>query len=696
MRDKISLSDSVTVLRGVGSGLENKLVKLKIKTVQDVLFHLPCRYIDRTRLTPIRDLIPGDYAYIQGEIEYNQVIYGKRRSLLCRIADKTGFVLLRFFYFSNFQVNKFKKGNIIRCYGQVRRGSKSLEMVHPEYKCIDNFDIELDEKLMAVYPKTEGLQQANLRKLSQQALAVLHQDRESLEELLPDNILSFRKLAKLHDALEYIHSPPPDADIVSLEEGSHPATQRIIYEELLAYQLSLLDLRSKLHKKQAPAFAESKKLVSELLKKLPFKLTCSQNNAYKMIAKDLNKNVAMLRLLQGDVGSGKTIVGLLIALQVLESNYQVAFMVPTELLAEQHFINLKKWLDLFNIEIYFLSGKLKETEKREVLVKLKKNKPLLVIGTHALFQDRVQFCKLGLVIIDEQHRFGVHQRLALFEKSSVHKKYAHQLIMTATPIPRTLAMTAYADLDHTVIDELPPNRKNINTSIISKERRDEVIKRINNICIEGRQVYWVCPLIEESEKLQCESAVYTYEVLKKKLPSLNIGLVHGKMKNNEKEIVMQDFKSNKVNLLVSTTVIEVGVDIPNASLIVIENSERFGLSQLHQLRGRIGRSEIKSYCILMYKPPLSDVAKQRLEALRASGDGFYIAEKDLELRGPGEVLGIRQAGMPSMRIANLMRDVKLLPFIQETAKLMRDKYPKQAKSLIKRWFGDNIDNYSNT
>ena len=690
-----SLSDPVTSLSGVGTRLQEKLGRIGINIIQDLLFHLPYRYIDRTHLTPIGALLPGHDAYIQGEIELSQIRYGKRRSLLCRISDGTGAIVLRFFYFSKSQEKGLQRGSSLRCYGQVRRGPNSLEMIHPEYRQLgDNLDDELEEQLTAVYPSTEGLQQARMRKLTEQALITLNNDKQNLVELLPETVLIKNKLPKLVDALEYVHRPPPDADVQSLVEGQHPAQQRLAFEELLAQQLSLLELRNELRAEQSPTFDISTHFVPDYLKGLPFKLTNAQQQAYKTIASDLNKSVAMLRLVQGDVGSGKTIVAALAALQAIEAGYQVAIMVPTELLAEQHCNNFLLWFEPLGIDVVFLTGKLKKSLRSEVEARLLDKSPVVAIGTHALFQETVHFAKLGLIIIDEQHRFGVHQRLALLEKGQQHEKYPHQLIMTATPIPRTLTMTAYADLDHTVIDELPPNRKPVNTSVISNERRNDIIDRIKHVCAEGRQVYWVCTLIEESETLQCETAIETSETLKENLDSINVGLIHGRMKTDEKETVMQDFKDDKIDLLVATTVIEVGVDVPNASLMIIDNAERFGLSQLHQLRGRIGRGEIKSDCVLMYQSPLGDLARQRLEIMRTSNDGFVIAEKDLELRGPGEVLGTRQAGIPNMRVADLVRDARLLPEIQNTAKTLLAQHPDEVKLLIHRWLGKSLD-YSN-
>lgn len=690
-----SLTDPVTSLSGVGPRLLEKLERIGISKIQDLLFHLPYRYIDRTRLSPIGTLRPGHNAYIQGEIELTQVRFGKRRSLLCRISDGTGAVVLRFFYFSKSQEKGLQRGLTIRCYGQVRLGQGSLEIIHPEYHILsDRQDNELDEKLTAVYPSTEGLQQPRLRKLTEQALSALNNDKQGLVELLPESILLKNKLPTLADALIYVHRPPPDADIQSLIEGKHPAQQRLAFEELLAHQLSLLELRKEFRTEQSPAFDKSTQLVPDFLQSLPFELTNAQQQAYKTIALDLNKTEAMLRLVQGDVGSGKTVVAAMAALQAIEAGYQVAIMAPTELLSEQHYNNFLLWLEPLGIDVVFLTGKLKKSLRNKIETRLQDNAPVVAIGTHALFQESVSFAKLGLIVIDEQHRFGVHQRLALLEKGQQHNQYPHQLIMTATPIPRTLTMTAYADLDHTVIDELPPGRKAINTSVISNERRDDIIERINKICAEGRQVYWVCTLIEESETLQCETAIETAETLKEKLSNINVGLIHGRMKTIEKEAMMQEFKQGKIDLLVATTVIEVGVDVPNASLMIIDNAERFGLSQLHQLRGRVGRGETQSDCLLMYQSPLGELARQRLEIMRTSSDGFVIAEKDLELRGPGEVLGTRQAGMPDMRVADLMRDASLLPEIQNTAKIILEKNPDKVESLIHRWLGKSIE-YSN-
>ena len=666
-----------------------------INKIQDLLFHLPYRYIDRTRLIALGKLKIGEDAYVQGKIELTQIGYGRRRSLLCRISDGTGAIILRFFYFSKSQQNNLKRGETIRCYGKVRKGKNTLEIIHPEYRLLDNeTEIGLEKQLTAIYPTTKGLQQPRIRKLIEQALAVLNNDKKNMIELLPKDILLEQNLPTLTDALEYVHRPPIDADLESLINKKHPSQKRLTAEELLAYQLSLLDLRKELKKEESPVFKKSIRLIPKFLKKLSFELTNAQKKAFATIESDLNKSSAMLRLLQGDVGSGKTVIAALATLQAIEENYQVAIMVPTELLAEQHYKNFTNWFESFDIETILLTGKLKKSIRKNIEEKLKNKKPIVAIGTHALFQENISFSKLGLVIIDEQHRFGVHQRLTLIEKGQKHDKYPHQLIMTATPIPRTLTMTAYADLDHSIIDELPPGRISTKTTVHSNQVRDEIINRIKDKCELGHQAYWVCTLIDESESLQCETAIATSEKLKNKLKNTKVGLIHGRMKSNEKETIMKDFKDGKIHLLVATTVIEVGVDVPNASLMVIDNAERLGLSQLHQLRGRIGRGNKESFCALIYQSPLNKIAKERLRVMEDTNDGFVIAEKDLELRGPGEVLGTRQAGIPDFRIANLKRDSYLLPKIQEMARQLLEKNPKNVRLLIERWLGKKHE-YSN-
>lgn len=690
MPAKLRLVDTVKKLNGVGPQLEKKLNKLGIETIQDILFHLPYRYIDRTHLSPLGSLLHGQFAYIQGTIELAQVSFGKRRSLLVQISDGTGSLVLRFFYFSKTQQLAMEKGKTIRCYGQARRGNKSIEMVHPEYRYVENdMPIQLEEALTPVYRLTEGLQQNRLRSIAQQALGYLK--NESLTDLLPDASLQLANLPSLSDALAYVHHPPPDANIKALLEGNHPTQQRLAFEELLAHHLSLRNLRNEIKSEAGIAMQDAEALQDTFLSSLGFELTNAQNKACEEIKKDLLLERAMLRLVQGDVGCGKTVVAAHATLQVIQNNYQVAIMAPTEILAEQHYESFAKWFEPLNIQIYFLTGKLKKSEQTEIKEKLAEQKPFVCIGTHALFQKDALFGNLGLIIIDEQHRFGVEQRLALLEKGRTDKYLPHQLIMTATPIPRTLAMTAYAELDTTIIDELPPNRQTVETVAISIDRRIDLIQRIKAACDDGRQVYWVCTLIEESDVLDCQPAIDAHKDLQAQLVEHNIGLVHGRMKADEKEAMMREFKTGKIHVLVATTVIEVGVDVPNASLMIIENAERLGLSQLHQLRGRVGRGSIKSDCVLLYRAPLSDHAKARIDTMRKTNDGFTIAEKDLQLRGPGEVLGTRQTGIAEMQIADVIRDAELINDVEKVAEQLFNEYPERVTSIIQRWLGKNIE-----
>ena len=672
--------------------MKEKLNRLGIFNVRDFLFHMPLRYVDRTRLYPIGALRVGHSNQVEGIIEIAQIKYGKRRSLLCRISDGTGALTLRFFHFSKAQHERLQRGLKLRCYGQPRFGAQTLEMVHPEYQVMDaEQELPVEETLTPVYPATDGLQQSTLRRLTTQAIKSLEQDRDELNDLLPENILGRFQLPSLIDAIVYVHRPPPDAVTQQLIDGVHPAQQRLAFEELLAHYLSLQRLRQQVRSHKATPLRNDDLLPTTYLKNLPFKLTSAQERASNEIKTDLRNDSPMLRLLQGDVGSGKTVIAAIAALQTIESGFQVAIMAPTELLAEQHFNTLKKWFDGMEIDVFLLTGKSGKTNRRKKLEMLANEKPSLIIGTHALFQQDVVFSCLRLVIIDEQHRFGVHQRLALLEKGKSSDITPHQLIMTATPIPRTLAMTIYADLDISVIDELPPGRQAINTAVISTNKREEVIKRIKDACLEGIQVYWVCTLIEESEVLQCEAAVDTSQYLSEKLPGISVGLIHGRLKSQEKDSIMSAFKSGKIQLLVATTVIEVGVDVPNASLMIIENAERLGLFQLHQLRGRIGRGTIKSDCVLLYQSPLSEMAKIRLDTMRNTNNGFEIAQKDLELRGPGEMLGTRQTGLPELRIADLMRDAHLLPDVHKAAKIIMNEYPAFVQPLIDRWLGKDQD-----
>ena len=692
----------VTRLKGVGAALEKKLNSLGIHNLQDLLFHLPFRYEDRSRIVPIGSITAGETVQIQGEVVSTDIQFGRRRSLRSTVKDNSGFITLRFFHFSNAQKSSLAVGSQVRCYGEVRRGRSGLELFHPEYRVVrENEDIVVEDCLTSIYPTTEGLGQTRLRSIANQALAFLpaNTDDESvvgsaLQELLPDELIEKFRFHSLIDAIKLIHRPPLEAPLSWLSEGKNPGQHRLSFEELLAHRLCMRRFKSDAQQQSAPTFSNSPALVASFLKALPFTLTNGQQRAYKEIADDLARACPMLRLLQGDVGSGKTVVAALSALHAIAQGYQVAIMAPTELLAEQHFANFCQWFEPLGINVGWLSGKTKGKARIAQLASVGNGDCQLLVGTHALFQDEVIYAKLGLIIIDEQHRFGVHQRLALREKANQHALNPHQLVMTATPIPRTLAMSAYADLDNSVIDELPPGRIPVNTAVISNDRRDQVMQRIESACIENSQAYWVCTLIEESEALQCQAAEVTAEQLTSQLPDIKVGLIHGRMKPQEKVEIMQRFKQGDLQLLVATTVIEVGVDVPNASLMVIENPERLGLAQLHQLRGRVGRGSTRSHCILLYQTPLSKAGKQRLSVMRESTDGFYIAEKDLELRGPGQVLGTQQTGLMSFKVADISRDADLLDQVKEASELVMGKYPEIIDPLIRRWLGDNV-HYAN-
>ncbi len=686
----------ITRLKGVGPRQAERFARLNIRTVQDLLFHLPLRYQDRTRVVPIGALRIGDQAVIEGEVQLTDVRFGRRRTLLCRISDGTGALMLRFFHFSAAQQAGLARGVKLRCFGEVRNGPAMLEMVHPEYRRIDALNAGgesavdvAQEHLTPIYPSTEGVQQLSLRALTRQALDLLHTGAVTLEEWLPATLLAPLDLPSLSAAVAYVHYPPPDAPLAILEQGRHPAQRRLAFEELLAHHLSLRRLRSQVQRQHAPQLEAPGKMLAALLCALPFTLTAAQQRVIGEIRQDLRRDTPMQRLVQGDVGSGKTLVAACAVLHAVEAGYQALIMAPTELLAEQHLYNFTQWLAPLRIEVANLSGKLKGKARTALLEAITAGRAQVVVGTHALFQEGVNFPKLGLVVIDEQHRFGVHQRLALREKGYSDGRYPHQLIMTATPIPRTLAMTAYADLDSSIIDELPPGRVPVETVIVSDARRAEIVLRVRNACREGRQAYWVCTLIEESEVLQCQAAADTATRLADALPELRVGLVHGRMKAQEKQRVMQEFKQGRVDLLVATTVIEVGVDVPNASLMIVENAERLGLAQLHQLRGRVGRGASASHCVLLYRSPISEQARARLAALRATNDGFEIARRDLELRGPGEVLGTRQTGMLQLHIADLIRDQDLLSEVERAATLLMTHHPAHVPPLIRRWLGDS-------
>ena len=682
---------SVTQLKGVGPRMAERLTRLSIHTVQDLLFHLPYRYQDRTRVVPIGALQAGKAAGIVGRVELTQVKFGGRRSLISVVTDGTGRVALRFFNFRATQQNRLARGARVHCFGDVRRGPQSLEMVHPEFRIIGEDDVvEVESALTPSYPTTEGLHQISLRKLTRQALDLL-EGEHCLIDHLPPSILEALSFPSLVEALKTVHRPPPDTRIETVEVAAHPAQRRLAFEELLAHHLSLRLRRRALEVQTAHPIPGAGSVSQQFKGSLPFTLTDAQERVVNEIAADLVRRTPMHRLLQGDVGCGKTIVAALAALQAIEGGYQVAFMAPTELLAEQHLRNLGEWLGDIGISIGRMSGKMTAKTRRETMTALARHDIQLVVGTHALFQDPVEFAQLGLIVVDEQHRFGVHQRLSLLDKGHSEHKHAHQLIMTATPIPRTLAMAAYADLDTSVIDTLPPGRTPVETAVVPDTRRAEVVERVHRACISGQQAYWVCTLVEESEALESQAATDTAESLAEMLPTLTVALIHGRLKSVEKDAVMTRFNSGDIDLLVATTVIEVGVDVPNASLMIIENAERLGLAQLHQLRGRVGRGTKKSVCVLLYHPPLSELARNRLNALRESNDGFEIAQRDLELRGPGELLGTRQTGMLTFHIADLIRDQAMLPEVEKAADTMLADYLTEIPPLVRRWLGDSVN-----
>ncbi|MDD5460661.1 MAG: ATP-dependent DNA helicase RecG [Methylococcales bacterium] len=682
------LNQPVGKLTGIGAQTVNRLKRLGICVIQDLIFHLPLRYEDRTQVYPIGALRVGMTALIRGRVEFIDILSKGRKSLICKISDGTGFISLKFFHFSANQHNTLKPGTLISCFAEVRQGFAGLEMIHPDYQVISNPDAPVTEsRLTPVYPLTEGLSQNTLRKAIKQALSLCKSKPELLVDWIPESILKQYHYPSLADAIQTLHAPDESISMEALQNGSVPALKRLAFEELLAHHLSLRKIKNKAKVWQAPEFTGDKTITKQFLDSLSFKLTGAQQRVIAEIEADCRQRHPMMRLVQGDVGSGKTIISAYAALLALTAGYQVAVMAPTELLAEQHKRNFDAWFEGFQTKVVFLTGQLKGNARKELLQSLADGSSGIIIGTHALFQEGVNFHRLGLIIIDEQHRFGVHQRLALREKGQQAGIRPHQLVMTATPIPRTLAMLQYSDLDISIIDELPPGRKPIVTSVIPAERRAEVIDRINHWVAKKRQVYWVCTLIEESEVLQCEAAEKTAELLTRSLPDVRVALIHGRMKSAEKDAVMQAFKNYQIDLLVATTVIEVGVDVPDASLMIIENPERLGLSQLHQLRGRVGRGEGDSYCLLMYQSPLSDTARQRLGILRDSNDGFVIAEKDLQLRGPGEVMGTRQTGQMHFRIADLARDADLLDNIQQAGDQFFTEAPQAIQPLCDRWLG---------
>ncbi len=674
-------------IKAFSKPLSANLAKLGINNIQALLLHLPLRYIDETHITAVRDLRLGESSQVEGEIVHAEVTYKPRKALIARLEDASGQLTLRFLHFYPSQIAALKVGTKLRVYGEVRSGFFGYEMVHPTCKAVGD-QTTVAETLTPVYPTVAGLTQPTLRKAIELAFKQSALSQNTLNETLPASVYQQFHFPRFAASLQVLHNPPPDADLQSLEYKTTPEWQRLAFDELLAQQLSMRKHYERRRSVDAPQFKKSQKLVSALLKSLPFALTHAQQKVAVEIEHDLMQPHPMQRLLQGDVGSGKTIVACIAALQSIENGWQVALMAPTEILAEQHYRKMMLWLTPLGIQIAWLTGSQSKKDRTAALESIANATAQLVIGTHALFQEAVQFKKLGLAIIDEQHRFGVQQRLALRQKGQPEP---HQLMMTATPIPRTLSMSYYADLDVSVIDELPPGRTPIVTKLVSDTRRDEILQRVRGACKQGNQAYWVCPLIEESEALQLATANDTYALMQTEFPELKVGLVHGRMKPAEKQAVMAAFSDAEIQLLVATTVIEVGVDVPNASLMVIEHAERMGLSQLHQLRGRVGRGAAKSTCILLYQNKLSETARARLKVIYESNDGFAIAQADLHLRGPGEFLGVRQSGVPMLKIADLERDIALLEAAKSMADRLLKDYPMQVDQHLDRWMGSAGD-----
>ena len=664
--------------------MASRLANIGIWSLEDLLFHFPLRYQDRTKITAIGGLRDQVDAVIEAEIRAAAVTMGRRRTLLVKVDDGTGLLTLRFFHFRQAQVSQFKQGSTIQLFGTPRRVGGQIEMVHPEYRLGENAKL-LEAALTPVYPTVNGLGQSTWRKLCDQALALLSKDPpEDLLDGITDDDVS------LTEAIAFLHNPPPTAELRQIQQGTHPAQIRLAREELIAHQLTVQGVRDSERRHPAPAIAPASPATAAFLEALPFAPTSAQQRVAIELANDMAQTQPMLRLVQGDVGSGKTLVAARAALDTIAAGYQVAFMAPTELLAEQHYATLDAWLRPLGQSVAWLSGRTKGQGRQSVLQQLASGEAPLVVGTHALFQDDVHFRRLGLIIVDEQHRFGVHQRLSLADKG-VGEEHPHQLALTATPIPRSLAMVAYGDLDCSIIDELPPGRQPVTTTLMDQTRRDAVMRRVGSACREGRQAYWVCTAIEESDSLDIEAAEATLDQLRHALPDVRIGLVHGKLKPAEKAAVMAAFKAGELKLLVATTVIEVGVDVPNASLMIIDNAERLGLAQLHQLRGRVGRGAVDSHCLLLYRQPLSDTAQQRLKVMQESHDGFVIAEADLAIRGPGELLGTRQTGLAAFRIALLPEHEPLLVEAQEIAGRLYERDPGRVQALMQRWAGARAD-----
>ncbi|MBS0350302.1 MAG: ATP-dependent DNA helicase RecG [Proteobacteria bacterium] len=678
---------SLSSLSGVGPRINNLLHEMGLEHLLDVLFHLPIRYQDRTRITPIAQLQQGSQVLIEGEICSATITPGKRPNLLCCLQDDTGMIHLRFFHFTASQKQQLSRGGHYRCFGEVRSAFRQygFEMIHPEYRPSEKGSLlGLEKTLTPLYPTVQGVNQSLLRRLTDHALKMAAECAHELE-LIPHALLDKIQYPELLQALFFVHRPPVDAPVDLLLNRQHPMQKRLAFEELVAHQISLQRTRLQARSIKAQALTATSDLKAEFLKNLGFALTNAQVRVLNEIAADLSLNYPMMRLLQGDVGSGKTVIAAMVMLHAVANDVQAALIAPTELLAEQHYENLRRWFEPLAISIGYLGGKQSSSIKTQMLHQIATGQCQIIIGTHALFQNKVQYHRLSLVVIDEQHRFGVGQRLSLRQKGDKLGYQPHQLLMSATPIPRTLAMTAYADLAVSTLDELPPGRQVVHTALISSKKRQHVIERVRAVCLQKRQVYWVCTLINESEALQCQAAENTLQELQNDLPELKMSLVHSRLSPDIKLATMKAFKNGEIDILVATTVIEVGVDVPNASLMIIENPERLGLSQLHQLRGRVGRGSLQSFCVLLYQEPLSVLARQRLQVLKNIQDGFQIAQEDLKIRGPGEVLGTRQSGILKFRIADLLRDQNLLPQVQFVSTKLITDLPEKADALVDRW-----------
>ena len=681
---------SIQNIKGVGPKGAISLNNLGIFTISDAAFHLPFRYEDRSFITPITDANYQTPVLIEGEIMKSTVVFRGRRMLFSEIYDGTGKLTMRMFNFAMAQHKALEKGKMIRCYGTITPGPNGKQMIHPQYQVFEKEDsIEVEKNLTPIYPTTSGLQQNKLKKIIENSLEFCDK-HNLLKEESKDK--EYSQYGNLLETLKFLHKPPVETNLNELIEGKHPAQQALIKEELVAHMLCAGILKNELEGRSGPSMKEISMHEDVFLKSLPFDLTDAQNKVWKEILDDLLGKVPMRRLLQGDVGSGKTLVGALAALHAQSNNYQSAILCPTEILAEQHFTSFSGWFKELGINVMLLSGSTKAKERKKIIEDLEKGNIDILIGTHAIFQSGVVFNNLGLTVIDEQHRFGVHQRFSMLEKGGQENQSPHQLIMTATPIPRTLAMTVYGSLETSIIDELPPGRNPVQTSSRPDSYREKIIKRVEEVCLSGKRAYWVCTLIEDSDELEAQSAEELYKEISNALPKLNVGLVHGRLKKDQKDSVIKQFRKGNIQLLVCTTVIEVGVDVPEATLMIIENPERLGLSQLHQLRGRVGRkANTESHCLLLYKEPLSGLAEERIKTMEATNDGFQIAEKDLELRGAGDIYGIRQSGLMDLKIANPIRDSNLLLDAQEEALDLGKNDKDFAKTLVKRWIGNRVD-----